>query len=115
MFIDLAILFLGGILIAESEKIYRNIYKLGGHNSVWFPNSKWYISNNWKYENKLLDFVMKYLAAPFKDGFHLTKSAGILLLCLVASEFDLITGIIFYVVLSFGFTLRYHIENGRWS
>lgn len=115
VYIDILVLILAGVIIAESEKIYRCIYKLGGHTSVWFPGWKWYISNNWKYDNKIIDLIMRYFAAPFKDGFHFIKTVGIVLFSLVASGYDILLAIAFLLAYSIGFNLRYHIENGKWS
>lgn len=115
IYIDLLILIIAGTLIAESEKIYRRIYNLGGHTSVWFPNWKWYITNNWKYKNRFVDLFMRFIAAPFKDGFHFTKTIGIFLICLVASDFNIGIAVSLLLAFSIGFILRYHIENGKWS
>lgn len=106
---DLIFLFIAGCLFAESEKINRNAYKLPGHSSVWFPFFAWWTAKNYKYSNPLINWLMKYILAPFKDGFHFTKGAAIWILVSLIVGWNLYYTLICFAILGAGFNLNYHL------
>lgn len=106
---DLIILFLAGVFFAESEKINRNQYKLPGHDSVWFPFLKYWTAKNYKYNNAVINFIMKYILAPFKDGFHITKGIALYLIALVIAGYNLYHSVICFIIIGAGFNLNYHL------
>jgi len=63
------LILLSGFLAGESENIL--MYQF---NPKWrkplFPNWEWYVSNNWKYDNAIVQWFMRYPFSFMKDGFH---------------------------------------------
>jgi hypothetical protein len=55
-----------GILNGEMDTIKTVPHK------AWFKG--WWIENNWKYENELVQWIMRFPLSFAKDGWHLLKS-----------------------------------------
>lgn len=62
---------IAGVLFAEQETLYKKYAR------AWFPKAPWWISNNWKYENPIVQWLMRYPLARFKDGEHFVKGLGL--------------------------------------
>lgn len=76
-----------------------------------FPNWKWYASNQWKYENKLVQWLMRYPLSFMKDGFHFTKSLSFVLLICGLSYLSLPLWaliLVAYTLYGVGFNGGYH-------
>lgn len=120
--LELIFFILGGVFFAESQTIMHF-----QHNPNWqmkpflyplrdkFPQLyKWYVSNNWKYENKYIQLLMRFVLSFFKDGFHITFSTAITLFILpfainVMPDTAIIWKVIaLYAVQGIGFNISYH-------
>lgn len=118
MLVDLlgaVMVFLGGVVMGEHEQILNEQLEFGVRNGTWFPYWKWWNSNNWRYENRTVDWLMRYPFSFLKDGYHFTGTAGILL---VFGGTAIYSGAAFwdaaviaaagYVVFGTGFNVSYH-------
>lgn len=76
---------LSGLFYGEKETIIAKILQLHVKDTwaskKWFPKflAKWWEANNWYYSNPISQFVMRYILAPFKDGYHFCGSASVML------------------------------------
>lgn len=108
--IGLVLILISGFLSGESENIL--MYQF---NPRWrkplFPNWEWYVSNNWKYDNAIVQWLMRYPLSFLKDGYHFTKSLGIVLFIIGISLLGLpiwINVLVGYIILGIGFNIGYH-------
>lgn len=79
---------LSGLFYGEKETIIRKRWQNPNTRTwadkSWFPRALryWWESNNWYYQNPLIDTLMRYPLAMFKDGYHITGSISVMLLIL---------------------------------
>jgi hypothetical protein len=110
LILPISLILISGFLNGESENIL--MYQF---NSNWrkplFPNWEWYVSNHWKYDNAIIRWLMRYPLSFLKDGFHFTKSFGIVLFIAGISLLGLpivYNVLIAYIILGIGFNIGYH-------
>lgn len=115
--ITLLLVILSGILFGERNTIQTkpNISWFGTEKiKLKYPKiSKWWISNNWYYENKYIQWLMRYPLSFCKDGIHLMEASSLtLLFTAVSINVDFINVylqiVILYVVFGTGFNASYH-------
>lgn len=111
MITGLILTILAGMFFGEAENIlmWRFNKKWKVKPLLW--EWDWYVANNWKYDNKYIQFLMRYPFSFLKDGFHFTKTLGIVLLIagLYFLNFGLIENILLaYIVYGIGFNIGYH-------
>jgi len=90
---SLLIALLSGLFYGEKETIIRKRWQdpqkkiKTWADKKWFPKwlKVWWEANNYHYENEWLDNLMRYVLAPFKDGYHFSGSVGVALLILSMS------------------------------
>ncbi len=106
---------IAGLIAGETEQIMNDLGKFGLHKGTWFPNWKWWNSNNWKYENPLVQWLMRYPLSFLKDGYHFTGSTyRVLLIVATAALFrasieQIIYAALFgYIFFGIAFNFSYH-------
>ncbi len=80
----------------------------------------WYVGNKWKYKNRIVQFLMRYPLAMFKDGWHSLKSTEILIVCFIIADLTpyvfnlwiippvITEGLLYYIVIGITFNISYH-------
>lgn len=113
-----------GILFGERNAIQKNQSPWFQWN--WFKTrypkfSRWWVSNNWQYNNKTIQWLMRYPFSFLKDGTHWLESSIVFLIAVIIATYiplvpsyamlehyriELVVGI--YVVIGSSFNYSYH-------
>jgi len=114
---SIVLVILSGVLFGE-----RNTIQTIPHKS-WFGTdkmktkfpklSKWWISNNWYYDNKYIQWLMRYPLSFCKDGIHLMEASSLtLLFTTISININFINVylqiVILYVIFGTAFNISYH-------
>lgn len=110
LIISSILILIAGFLSGESENILMYQYNKNWRKPL-FPNWSWYINNNWQYNGVIIQWLMRYPLSFMKDGFHFTKSLGIVIFIIGISLLGMpiyINVLLAYIILGIGFNLGYH-------
>lgn len=125
LLLSVVLALLSGVLFGEKETIIR--HRTDSRIKTWaqkrwFPDrlKNWWLANNWHYNSKILDWLMRYPLAIFKDGYHWCGGVSVfLLICSVmfwVLLYDLLGAIIavpliYYIIHGIGANTAMHDWN----